>query len=430
MITLCWTFGVLILIAVVSIFAYIERIYAELGRVATGRLRQRLDAFEANIEPRLHVERRRAAPLASLVTDLWLAGLLVVTMIAVMRREPVVWRAVIELVFILGAEIVVALHVVPSILLARSGGRWLRPLVPLVRLCYAAASPLETAVSLGKLLAELREESEPGIERGQGEAIEALMEAAQEEGLLEKDEAKLIEQVVEFSDKRVREVMTPRPDVVPIAATATIEDLRRLSVETKHSRIPVYEGSLDDVVGIVFSRDVLGIPERDAPGHTVRELMRPALLVPESKLGSELLKEMQLKSQQMAIVIDEYGLLAGVVTMEDLVEEIVGEINDEDHRPIPDMIREAADSLVLRGSVGVERLEEMLGVKLDRERTGDATTIAGLLNHLAGHVPRSGEVVDSDGLRFEILEANQRKVLRLRARRLPAISGPAASSAL
>jgi putative hemolysin len=189
-------------------------------------------------------------------------------------------------------------------------------------------------------------------------------------------------------------------------------------VESKLSRLPVYESTLDDVVGIVYSRDVMAIPDRDAPRRIVRELIRPVLMVPETKMGSELLREMQLKHQQMAIVIDEYGLVAGLATVEDLVEEIVGEIGEEDRRPVPDVIREAPDTLVLRGSVAIEKLEEMLGVELDRERTGDAATIAGLLNHLAGHVPRPGEIVDTDGLRFEILEANQRKVLRLRARRV------------
>jgi putative hemolysin len=413
-----WTFGVLALTVIVSVFAYLDRVYRELERVPTGRLRERLEAFEETIEPRLRFDRRVAGSLASLVTHLWLAALLAVTLTAVLRREPVIWRAVMELVFIIGTEIVVALHFVPSVLLARSGTRWLEPIVPVIRACFVVASPLETVVSLGKLLAELKEEHETGIEAGQGDALGAFVEAAQEEGLLEKDEARLIEQVVEFGDKRVKDVMTPRPDIVAISASATVEDLRRLMVESKFSRLPVYENSLDDILGIVYGRDVMAIPDREAPRRVVRELMRPVLMVPETKMGSELLREMQMKHQQMAIVIDEYGLVAGVVTAEDLVEEIVGEIGEEDRRPVPDVIREAPDTLLLRGSVAIEKLEEMLGVELDRDRTGDANTIAGLLNHLAGHVPRPGEVVDTDGLRFEILEANQRKVLRLRARRV------------
>jgi CBS domain containing-hemolysin-like protein len=422
MITLAWTLGVVALIAIVSVFAYLDRVYRELERTVGGRLRERLDAFEATIEPRLGFERRTAASLASLVTHLWLAALLAVTLVAVMHREPVVWRAVLELIFIIGTEIVVGLHLVPSFLLARSSTRWVLPLVRPIRLCFILASPLETVVSLGKLLAELKEEHEPGTEPDQDEALEALVEAAREEGLLERDDARLIEQVVEFGDKRVKDMMTPRPDIVAVSAGSTIEQLRRLMVETKVSRVPVFENTLDDVAGVAYSHDVMEVAERDAGRRLVRELARPVLVVPEAKFGSELLREMQAKHQQMAIVIDEYGLVAGVVTVEDLVEEIVGEIGEERRKPVPDIVREAADSLLLRGSVAIEKLEKMFSVEVDPERTGDATTIAGLLNHLAGHVPRPGEVVDTDGLRFEILEANQRKVLRLRARRLPAVS--------
>jgi putative hemolysin len=212
--------------------------------------------------------------------------------------------------------------------------------------------------------------------------------------------------------------MTPRPDVVAIRASSTLEDLRDLIVETKYSRLPVYEKSLDDIAGIVMARDMLEVPDFEAAHRVVRELMRPALFVPETKFGSELLKEMQEKNQQMAIVIDEYGVMAGVVTAEDLVEEIVGEIGEEDRRPAPDVIREAGGTMVLRGSVPVDKLSELFGVSLDASSEhGGATTIAGLLNSVAGHVPRTGEVIDSDGLRFEVLEANQRKVLRVRARR-------------
>ena len=185
----------------------------------------------------------------------------------------------------------------------------------------------------------------------QQQAIEAFVDAATEEGIIEQDEARLIEQVVEFGDKRVRDVMTPRPDVIAIRDSATLEELRELVVKTKFSRLPVYDKSLDDIIGIVMARDMLAIPDREAAHRTVRELMRPALFVPETKFGSELLKDMQRKNQQMAIVIDEYGLMAGIVTIEDLVEEIVGEIGEEDRAPSPDVVREPSGALVIRGSV-------------------------------------------------------------------------------
>jgi CBS domain containing-hemolysin-like protein len=153
--------------------------------------------------------------------------------------------------------------------------------------------------------------------------------------------------------------------------------------------------------------------------------MRPALFVPETKLGSQLLKEMQQKNQQMAIVVDEYGSVAGLVTIEDLVEEIVGEIGEEDRHPAPDVVREPDGSLVLRGSVSLEKVQELFEVEFNAAAGDASTTVAGLLNSVAGHVPSAGESFDYDGLRFEVLEANQRKVLRLRARRRAAAAAPA-----
>jgi putative hemolysin len=281
-----------------------------------------------------------------------------------------------------------------------------------VFLTWPVLAVLEFLVSVLHLSEE--EQSAPAAEQ---QAIENFVDAATEEGIIEQDEARLIEQVVEFGDKRVREVMTPRPDVIAIRVTASLEEFRELVVDTKFSRLPVFEKSLDDIVGIVMARDMLEVADSDAANRRVRELMRPALFVPETKFGSELLKEMQRKNQQMAIVIDEYGLMAGLVTIEDLVEEIVGEIGEEDRRPTPDVIRESGGSLIVRGSVPVDKVGELFGVKLDAAmQHSSASTIAGLLNSLAGHVPRTGEVIDADGVRFEVLEANQRKVLRVRAR--------------
>jgi CBS domain containing-hemolysin-like protein len=234
--------------------------------------------------------------------------------------------------------------------------------------------------------------------------------------MLASDKAQLIEQVVEFSDKRVLEVMTPRPDIVAIPANATIEQMKRLLVETKVSRLVVYQQTLDDVVGIAHVQDLLQIPESEAKHRTVRELARPALFVPETKLGSDLLKEMRRRNQPMAIAIDEHGLVAGVVTVEDLVEEIVGEMGKEESHVAPDIVREGDGSVVLRGSVSVAKLQELFGIEFGDESDQAATTVAGLLNHVAGHVPRAGEQLQYGGLHFEVVEANQRKVLRLRVR--------------
>jgi putative hemolysin len=418
---LLYTIGVLALTAGLVVFSYLDRVYRELGRVYRGRIHDHLEIFELEIEPRFKLERRRAALALSLLSRFWLVLVAAVTTRGLLFFVPGTWEAAVEMVLFLSAEVVVAMQFLPSVLLARAPGNWIAPLVPLVRAFLVVIWPVQAVLELLVSVLHLSEDeaAAPAIEQQQ--AIEALVDAATEEGIIERDDARLIEQVVEFGDKRVRDVMTPRPDVVAIRAGATLEELRDLVVETKYSRLPVYEKSLDDIVGIVMSRDMLEVPDSEAAHRAVGELMRPALFIPETKFGSELLKEMQRKNQQMAIVIDEYGLMAGIVTVEDLVEEIVGEIGEEDRRPSPDVVRESAGSLVMRGSVPVEKVGELLGVQLaaSPEHSG-ATTVAGLLNHVAGHVPRTGEVIETEGLRFDVLEANQRKVLRVRARRLAA----------
>jgi putative hemolysin len=358
----------------------------------------------------------RASLAFSLLARLWLVLVAAVTARGVIFFATGTWEAAVEMVVFLGAEVTVLMHFVPSLLLLGGRGSWVSPLVPVVRLLLWIIWPLQAILEMLVSVLHLSEDdqSAPAVEQ---QSIGDFVDAAAEEGIIEHDEARLIEQVIEFGEKRVRDVMTPRPDVVAIRASATLEELKDLVVETKYSRLPVYEKSLDDIAGIVMSRDMLEVPDQEAGRRVVRELVRPALFVPETKFGSELLKEMQEKNQQMAIVIDEYGLMAGVVTVEDLVEEIVGEIGEEDRRPAPDVIREAGGTMVLRGSVPVDKVAELFGVRLDAtsEHAG-AATIAGLLNNVAGHVPRTGEVIESDGLRFEVLEANQRKVLRVRAR--------------
>ncbi|MDE3109434.1 MAG: HlyC/CorC family transporter [Acidobacteriota bacterium] len=413
---LFYTLGILLLTAGLVVFSYLDRMYRELGRVSGGRLRRHLESFESEIEPVFKMDRRRAAIAFSLLARLWLVIVAVLTAGGVVMFVPAVWEETVEGIVFLGAEVVVAMQLFPALLMAGKSAGWIRPIVPMVRLLVWITWPIHAGLDMATSVLRLSDE-ESTAPAGEQQGIEALVDAATEEGLIEQDDARLIEQVIEFGDKRVRDVMTPRPDVIAIPAKATLEELRERVVETKYSRLPVYDKALDDIVGIAFARDMLEIAEKEAARRTVREIMRPALFVPETKFGSELLKEMQRKNQQMAVVIDEYGLVAGIVTVEDLVEEIVGEIGEEDRHPAPDVIRESGGALVLRGSVPVDKLGELFGVQIDPAgQHVEATTVAGLLNGVAGHVPRVGEIIEFDRLRFDVLEANQRKVLRVRAR--------------
>lgn len=412
-----YTLGMLLLTAGLVVASYLDRIYRELGRVSTGRTHDHLEAFEIEIDPLFKLERARAVLAFSLLARLWLVLVATLTAIGVLYFVPNRSQAAIEIVLLLGAQVVVAMQILPVLLLAGTDGDWIASLVPLIRLLLWILWPVRALTELVVSVLRLSEE-EPSAPEAEQQAIEAFVDQAAEEGIIEQEDARLIEQVVEFGEKRVRDVMTPRPDIVAIPAKASIEELRKRVVETKFSRLPVYEKSFDDIAGIVVARDMLEISDRDAARRSVRELVRPALFIPETKFGSELLKEMQQKSQQMAIVIDEYGLVAGLVTIEDLVEEIVGEIGEEDRRQAPDVVRETSGAMIMRGSVPVDKVQELFGVEFETAAEhADASTIAGLLNGVAGHVPRTGEVIEFDGLKFEVLEANQRKVLRVRARR-------------
>jgi CBS domain containing-hemolysin-like protein len=408
------TVGVLLLCAILVVFACLDRIYRELGRVTSGRLHENLEIFETKVEPHLKIDRRHAALGFSILMQLWLAAVALETVRGVLALVPSSWQAAAQLVAYLLVEVLLCVQFIPELLLARTTSQWLRPLAPLLRAALIVSWPLRAVLELAISVAHISDEEGSAGAESQQQGLEALMEAAQEEGIIASDEAQLIGQVVEFSDKRALELMTPRPDIVAIPESATIEQMRRLLVETKFSRVVVYQDTLDDVVGIAQARDLLQIPDSEAKSRTVREIARPAMFVPETKLGSELLREMQRRNQPMAIAVDEHGLVAGVVTVEDLVEEIVGEMGKDTGHLAPDVVREKDGSLMLRGSVSVGKLQELFGIEFSEEATEAATTVAGLLNSVAGHVPKAGERVDYEGLRFEVVEANQRKVLRLR----------------
>jgi putative hemolysin len=420
MTTFLYVLGVSALGVGLVIFSYLDRIYRELGRVNKGRVREHLELFEAEIEAHIGLERARATTGFRLLANLWLVLVTAETARGVIVFVPGTWDALLQALVYVLVEVLLLSQFIPDFLLARTNGRWLVRVALIIRAFLWIVWPFRVLLELAASLARISDDQHSDGSAAQEEGIGALVDAAEHEGILDPGEAQMIEQVVEFSDKRVLEFMTPRPEVIAIAASATVAQLRALLIETKFSRIPVFEDSLDDISGIAFARDLLRIPESEAATRAVRELARPAFFVPETKHGSDLLKEMQRRNQQMAIVVDEHGSVAGIVTVEDLVEEIIGEIGEDDRVPSPDAVREPDGSLILRGSVSVEKVQELFSVEWDVSGEESATTIGGLLNHVAGHVPAAGEHLDYGGLRFEILEANQRKVLRLRVRRRPA----------
>jgi len=416
-----WAFwvGVALLALGLPIFSYVTLIYRELGRMTTGRVHEHLDIFEAEIEPKLKINRKSGGRTFRILGHFWLAFLVLETTRGVVYFVPGTWESFLEFLVFLSLEVVIAMHFIPDMLLYRTTGRWLLPLLPFIRAAMWLVWPVRVFLEGAESLARISEsEPERTEEQRTEEGIEALVEAAEEEGIIEPEQADLIEQVVEFSDKRVREVMTPRPDIVAIAADATLEEFHAKVVEAKLTKIPVYEKSLDDIFAVAYSQDLLHIADQDLPRRKVRELAKPALFIPETKAGSDLLREMRQKGQSLAVIIDEHGLVAGIATTEDLVEEIVGESGNGSGEAATDAVREPDGSLLVSGSAAIDSVEELLGVHFGEKSDETVTTIAGLLSHASGKVPAPGDRIDLAGHQFEILEVKERKVQRLRIRKL------------
>jgi CBS domain containing-hemolysin-like protein len=258
---------------------------------------------------------------------------------------------------------------------------------------------------------------EGDVAAGENE-LQAFLDVGEEEGIIEESEGEMIQSIIRFSDRTVAEVMTPRTNIISIEANATLEQVRDLMIESKYSRLPIYRDQIDNIEGVIYVRDLIKYWQSGETRLKALEIARPTYFTPESKPIDQLLPEMQKAKAPMAIVIDEYGGLAGLVTIEDLIEEIVGEIEDEDE-PEPqetdaDIVDESADVSVVRGQVEVGKIERHFDIELAAD---DFTTVAGLVINQLGHLPAIGESVEFKGLKFEVTEADERRVSRVRIRK-------------
>jgi magnesium and cobalt exporter, CNNM family len=243
------------------------------------------------------------------------------------------------------------------------------------------------------------------------EAAKAYIDTAEQEGLIQTEERRLLQSIVDFGDTLVREVMTPRPDIVALPDTATIGDLRALFREQEYSRFPVYKESLDNIAGFVFVKDLLTLDSNMDDSRPITGLLRPAVVVPETKRIPELLKQFQRQQIQCAIVVDEYGGTAGLVTIEDMLEEIVGEIRDEYDVESEPIVDEGRGRFLFSGKVNIDEVAQRLGVEIERE--GFETVGGYLLSHI-GRVPAVGERFEIDGLVVEVLDAERRRINKVR----------------
>ncbi|MGB0052810.1 MAG: hemolysin family protein, partial [Terracidiphilus sp.] len=319
---------------------------------------------------------------------------------------------------ILGVVLVVIFcnQLIPSLLFNRTRGLWAaRLLWPIVMLLWLA-TPVTVFIRFFFSVAELAEA--PANPEEPAPDVEALIEAGEEEGILEQSDRELVRSTVEFGDMLVREVMTPRPEVFAVDESITLEQFLDLLRRHNYSRVPVYAGTLDNITGIAFSHDLLQIADSDARTRTVASMKRVAVFVPETKKGYDLLREMQREKQHMRIVIDEYGGVAGLVTIEDLLEQIVGNIRDEheDDGQVEEPQRETGGSWLVPGGFPADQLADLIGETFEQDESYEATTLGGLVSEIAGRIPKAGEVVTLEplGLRVEIVASTGRRIERLR----------------
>jgi CBS domain containing-hemolysin-like protein len=402
--------GLVFLIALLTLVSYVDRVYQEIGKFLSREFQDNIDSFEQIVEPRLGVGRQRAALSMAILTQLTMAAIAMIVGYTVFRDRGWDVYAVLEAGLTLVLIIIVFNRLLPFVFFSRTSGRWLNNFAVPLRVMIYLILPITLVLGFCQSVAALTREHGDATPETPAEAVDALIEAGQEEGILQEGDRDLIQSVVEFSGKTVRDAMKARPDMVAVPVTTTVEQVIALLKAKPYSRLPVYETSVHNIKGLLHTQDILQVPDSEAHTRTVDTLMRrDVYFVPESKLVSDLLREMQRSNVRMAIVVDEYGGVAGLVTIEDLVEEIVGEIGDEHEKA--QVVRENDHSYVVPGNLDVDLLDELFGV---RPEGRESATIAGLVSELAGRIPKKGEIVEDEVLKFEVLDSTDRKVERVR----------------
>ena len=444
------------LLAVLTLAAYVDRVYSEMGKFLARAYQDNIDAWEQVVEPRLRLGRESVALSASVLRQLSLAAIALLSGLRLYSHPAGAAQALsatptLAEALRTGFELVLLIlifdRLAPQVLFTRTRGLWIGRILYLLEALFYLVLPITLLLGLILSIAALAEPEDEQEAEHPSEAMDALLEAGEEEGILEESDRELVRSAVEFGDKVVREVMTPRPEIFAVPGTMTLEEFTAQLEEHVFSRVPVYEGSLDTITGIAFAHDLLQVRDTDAATIPVAAMQREAAFVPETKNVAELLREMQREKQHMRVVIDEYGGVAGLVTIEDLIEAIVGNIADEHDEGEEDdaPVREPDGAYVVSGGFELSRLRDLFSDQFEGKRparAGDggeqdasgrdveenpdaatavrlpehyeSTTLGGLVSEIAGHIPLPGEVVEEDGLRLEVLASTDRRIDRIR----------------
>ena len=443
------------LLVVLTLAAYVDRIYSEMGKFLAREYQDNIDSWEKLVEPRLRLGRESTAQSASVLRQLTLAGLALLSGMRLYRAGSPPWSEIGIAIFELILLILIFDRLIPQVLFVRTEGNWVSRIRYLLQALFYVILPVTLLLGLLLSIVALAEAEDKEEDEHPSEAMDALLEAGEEEGILEESDRELVRSVVEFGDKVTREVMTPRPEIFAVPDTLTLKEFTAEIEKHVFSRVPVFHESLDNITGIAFAHDLLQVTDEAAETLTVERMQRSAVFVPETKMVAELLREMQSEKQHMRIVIDEYGLVAGVVTIEDLLEAIVGNIADEHDEPQADdaPVRESNGAYVVSGTFELSRLRELFSdqtagsrvpgeearstaeqgleraAPAEREDPAElrlpehyeSTTVGGLVSELAGHIPLPGEVVQDAGLRLEVLASTDRRIDSIRVSLLPLV---------
>ncbi len=427
-----------ILLAFLVFLATVDMAFGHLSDVSLRRL-----AAEAESEQRtssanflraiLENRPRFRFALSSTIQILLISFTVLLTLILLRFTEN--QDALLFLALAIGLAATVALRqVLPRLLIKNNTEHKLLFLLPAVKPIYRISSAIFepfASRNVTKDQQRLEQSVSPDVDddddNDSAEDFQALMEVGEAEGIIEEREREMIETMVEFSDTRAGEIMTPRTEICAVPIDSNVSQARDMIVEEKFSRLPVYRETIDNIEGIIYVRDLLQAWSEGKIGQPVEEIMRDAYFVPETISAADLLRRMQVDRVQMAVVIDEYGGVAGLVTVEDIIEEIVGEIEDED--TVPDEIIEIIEGedgyFDVLGSTDIDKIERLFDVDLD---DGEYTTIAGLVTTESGHVPKTGEKLCLRGMDIEVLKADEKKLHLLRLRKTPANEAAEASS--
>jgi putative hemolysin len=413
----------LLLLLVLSVLATVDMAFGQLSDVGLRRLIGENDeepkaSSRAFLELILENRPRFSFALSAMIQILLVIVAVLVTSISLyLFPDP-------RLVLVgLAAGLVLAgifRQIVPLFISTRNPEGTLLFLLPIIRPFFPVmafvADPFQRLFDRSRRKdqgAEAGNEEEEDDDAGN---LQALIDVGEAEGILEEEEGELIQSIVEFGDTRVSEVMTPRPDIVALPDTATVREARDVMLESKYSRLPVYRDQIDNVEGIIYVRDLLQSWAEGNENEKIGPLIRPVYIIPETKPVDELLEEMQKEHAQLAMVIDEYGGICGLVTVEDILEEIVGEIEDEDiaGEELDEIVEKSDGTFEVLGSTEIGKIENLFDLEIEAD---DFTTIAGLVINESGRVPPVGAHLVFRGLEVEVVDADERRISRLRIRK-------------